>query len=203
MADLLTNNILTLMPSINECRLTLETGVPLSTTSTTTTEDSGGYTGTTQVGAKRFLWNYSNRVRRPMYVKDTADTWSYTTNTWRVANGATAPLNCVEYITGDATILVEASLVWMATIVNNSARGAFSGIGLDSSTNAPVGRFGQLYNTDGTSQQALAAGAFYSGHPGLGYHYLAWMEKGADGTCSFHGDTGGTDQCGVGAWLAA
>ena len=27
MADLLTNNILTLMPSINECRLTLETGV--------------------------------------------------------------------------------------------------------------------------------------------------------------------------------
>jgi hypothetical protein len=35
MADLLTNNILTLMPSINECRLTLETGVPVSTTDQT------------------------------------------------------------------------------------------------------------------------------------------------------------------------
>src|SRR5690349_4057044 len=47
MADLLTNNILTLMPSINECRLTLETGVPVSTTDQTgkTTVYLTPYTG--------------------------------------------------------------------------------------------------------------------------------------------------------------
>jgi|SRR5689334_4207846 len=300
MADLLTNNILTLMPSINECRLTLETGVPVSTTdqtgkttvyltpytgnrlalfngtswglyslaadkslalgtltsgknydvfaydssgtvtlelsaawtndttradalttqdgilvksgaltrrylgtlrttSTTTTEDSGGYTGTTQVGAKRFLWNYSNRVRRPLFVKDTTNTWSYTTNTVRVANGATAPLNCVEYVTGDASLTVQAAFYALVGLSGNSARGARTGIGLDSSTTIS-GFSVESYVTSATPINAASVNT-YGGSPGLGYHFLSMLEAGSDGTCVFIGDNAGTCQSGLTAFI--
>jgi hypothetical protein len=174
----------------------------IRTTSTTETADSGGYTGTTQVGAKRFLYNYYNRVRRPLKVIDTVDSYSYTTNTWRVANGATGPLNCVEYVTGYAATALDVRLMWQVNSFNNSARGAMAGLGLDSTSAAPVGFHGEVYNT-GTAQIVLPGSAFYVGAPGLGYHYFSWMEKGADGTCTFYGDNAGSDQCGIAAWIEA
>lgn len=51
------------------------------TTSTTTTEDSK---------QKRNVWNVCNKRLRPTQVKDTTDSWNYTTNTIRVANNSTA-----------------------------------------------------------------------------------------------------------------
>lgn len=71
----------------------------IRTTGTTTTEDSHGGV-TTQVGGKRFVWNLYHRVPRPLRVIDTANTWTYTGNSWQIANGATGPLNCVEFVVG-------------------------------------------------------------------------------------------------------
>ncbi len=170
----------------------------IRTTSTTTTEDSGGYTGTTQVGGKRFVWNYYNRVIRPIKVIDLTDSWAYTTDTIRQANGATG--NKVEYVTGDATIMVEATVCASAALASNSANGGKAGVGLDS-TSTFAGLVGQIYNSSG-STLALPIVSTYRGNPGLGYHFLSWNEKGADVSCTFTGDNGGnSSQAGLTAWI--
>src|SRR6185369_10519211 len=54
----------------------------IRTTGTTTTEDSA---------AKRFVWNAHNQVPRTLKnATETADSWNYTTATWRQANANAA-----------------------------------------------------------------------------------------------------------------
>lgn len=158
------------------------------TTSTTTTEDSMGGV-TTQVGGKRFLWNAQQRVRRPLLVLDTADSWAYGTNTWRVQNGATAPNNCVEVLAGLAQGAVEAENRGVVYVASNVSAAAMVGIGLNSSS-APSGLVQPVYYAAATPLYSpISAG--YRGMLPLGYSYLARLEKGADGTSTFRGDDGG------------
>ena len=158
----------------------------IRTTSTTTTEDSGGGT-TTQVGGKRFVWNYHNRVRRALRVIDTTDSWSYTTNTWRQANGASG--NKVEYVLGVNEVDVEARVLSCIAVISTVGRSANAGVGVDS-TSSPTGLRGAAYiNNAGGGFLTMAAE--YRDYPGLGYHFLAWLEKGPDGTGNFKGDDAG------------
>lgn len=156
------------------------------TTSTTTTEDSAGGT-TTQVGGKRFLWNYYNRTPRPMLVKDTTASWSYTTGTIRQGNAAAG--NKVEYVVGIAEDMIESTLHGMILAKSNSARAASIGIGLDSTT-AYSGFGAAMYNV-GTANYQWTSEAHYRYLPAIGYHYLAWCELGADGTSTFYGSSDG------------
>jgi hypothetical protein len=48
--------------------------------------------------AKRYVWNYYNRVRAPVLKFDSTDSWSYTSTTIRQANGAAA--NQVDIVVG-------------------------------------------------------------------------------------------------------
>ena len=159
------------------------------TTSTTTTEDSAGGT-TTQVGGKRFLWNAYNRVSRPISVIDTTDSWSYATDTVRQANAASG--NKVEMVVGLSTEAVSANVGTMLYCLNNSARAAKVGIGVDSTTAFSGLRQGG-YNTSFNGCY-FAMSASYVGFPGIGYHYLAWLEKGSDGTSAFLGDNAADGQ---------
>ncbi len=153
----------------------------IRTTGTATTEDSL---------AKGFVWNENNRVARPLSIIETTNTWNYTTDTIRQANGATG--NKVEYVTGDATLAVEVVVCATAYVASNSARAAKVGVGVDSTTT-----FSGM--VQGGYVQA-AAGSYvgltgtYKGYPGLGYHYLSWNEKGPDGTAVWVGDNGGDSQ---------
>jgi hypothetical protein len=155
----------------------------IRTTSTTETADSGGG-GTSQVGGKRFVWNRDNQVRRSLSVIDTTDSWSYGTDTVRQANGAAG--NKVEYVTGDAALHVEASVLVTAGLISTSARSAKSGVGIDS-TSAFSGLVSAGYIT-GSATAFIPLTGHYAGYPGLGYHYVSWNEKGADGTSTFLGD---------------
>lgn len=155
------------------------------TTSTTTTEDSGGGS-TTQVGGKRFLFNAYNRVRRWLRVIDTANSWGYNTDTWRVANGATAPSNCVEWLDGLGDLVIEAVLVGNVNLLGLRSRPARVGIGLDAAT--PSGLVGDCYTGNAGTNITNSAAARYSGTPGLGYHDARWLERGSDASCSFIGD---------------
>lgn len=153
----------------------------IRTTSTTTTEDSL---------TKRFVWNLYNRTPRHLLVTETADTWSYLTNTVRQANGNAA--NKVEYVVGLSLERVEAKVLASCALTGNSTLGAKVGVGVDSTT--------ALSNIRQVGYNSNAGGLFgpiggsYVGFPGIGYHYLAWLEKGADGTtCTFLGDDGGND----------
>lgn len=158
----------------------------IRTTGTTTTEDSGGGS-TTQVGGKRYVWNAFNQVPRPLRLIDTADSWSYTTGTWRVWNGATSPLNAVEYVVGDAAVLIDAELYGGAFLQSNSARGPKIGIGVDS-TSSPSGIRGGAYGGDTGFGQTHVMTSRYLNYPGLGYHVLNALEYGGDGSCTFVGD---------------
>lgn len=146
----------------------------IRTTGTTTTEDSA---------TKRFVWNASNRVWRHLLATDSTDSWTYSSLTWRQARASSA--NQVEYVCGLAGDAVAVALVTSVRV--NSFVSARVGIGLDSTT-APTGLSSWKYSANETGGSPHAR---YGGIPGLGYHYLAWLEKSDGGTTTFYGDSAG------------
>ena len=166
------------------------------TISTTATADSGGGTSS-QTGGQRFLWNLYNRRPRYMSVIDTTNTWTYTTNAWRQANGAAG--NKCEYVCGEAEDSVSANVLQIVDIFssNNVGPFAFSGVGVDA-TNARSGLASDVFNNVNLSTVQFTVDttltAFYNGIPGLGYHFLAWLENGGGSPAglTFYGDNGDT-----------
>ncbi len=149
------------------------------TTSTTQTEDSGGG-ATTQVGGKRFLWNYYNRISRSLAWFDSAF-YTYATDTWRQQNAATG--NKVEFVRG-----LNEDPVWLEhkealSNASNSTRGSMVSVGVDSTT-TPITNVGGGYISTGSAFE-INMSAVYNGFPGIGYHFLAGLEKGGDGTSRF------------------
>lgn len=150
--------------------------------------------------ANRLLWNYYNRVPRPMEVKDTTNTWAYSTATIRQANGAvTNQLAMVRGVEEDA-----ATAVVTAHLANDdlTARAVAIGVGVDSTT--VFSGESRQFITYNTSQTAVPNASYY-GFPGLGYHFLAWLERGAGaGTQTWSGDNGGAlAQSGIAGWVMA
>lgn len=143
------------------------------TTATTTTEDSL---------TNRYLWNFYNRVMRPMERYDATATWTYTTATYRQANGSTS--NQLNYVCGVAEDAVEATV--QSNAQNSSVAVSIqTGVGVDStsvvnglSPRTEIINNGQLYCVQ----------SFYRGIPGVGRHYLAWLEwSEATGTTTWSG----------------
>ncbi len=160
------------------------------TTSTTTTEDSR---------LKRFVYNGYNQIMRELVVIDTTDSWSYTTNTIRQANGSAA--NLVEFVSGRASQFIRVRISAVVFLFGNSASAAKVGVGVDSTTTfsgVVQGGYNSLNAAGLTGGLYSSIGADYVGQPGLGYHFLSWNEKGGDGTSTFLGDNGGDgQQCGL------
>lgn len=152
------------------------------TTSTTTTEDS--YGGASQAGGKRFLWNLYNQVPRTLGVKDTTDSWTYATATWRQANNATG--NKVEYVCGLNLTPVRAVAYGCAEIGGSSA--GCSGVGIDATNANSALIFVENAINTGAGRSVIPAS--YVGYPGLGYHYVAWLEYTRSGTVQYDGDLG-------------
>jgi hypothetical protein len=147
----------------------------IRTTGTTTTEDSG---------AKRFVWNRYNRVLRPMKnAAETANSWTYgTANTMRQANSNAA--NQLDYVVGDNDLFVDAAV---AASAFNSSGTVVLGVGVDS-TSVQSAQAYPLSNP--VSPDVLVA--LYRGYPGIGRHFLAWLEGQASGTTTFYGDNNST-----------
>lgn len=134
---------------------------------------------------KRFLCNAQNRLPRPVLATDTTDNWTYTTNTLRQANASAT--NQIEYLETLAGMPVEATV--FAQCFNATSSRALVDIGVDSTS---VGS-AQFLNGGGAIPGNSFSGlqAKYMGFPGLGYHYLAWLEKSqATGTQNWYGDDG-------------
>lgn len=145
--------------------------------------------------AKRFVWNAYHRVRRPMRVVETTNTWTYTTATWRQANAAAGnQLALVCGIAGDSVFVVAQA---------NSQQGAatvrVTGIGADSTA-----AYAGITGTTGTTTSSQTT-AYLSTIPAEGYHYYAWLEYSvANDTTTWLGDDGSTvTQSGIaGEWMA-
>jgi len=150
----------------------------IRTTSTTATESSA---------AKRFVWNASNRVGRRLLRQTGTANWTYaTTATWRQANADTA--NKVEFVLGLGDPPVVATVKCLAS--HSTGQNTPIGLGLDSTTANSADLFGAYSNTAGSSLSSPLA--IYRGYPGIGYHYLAWIERvTVSATATFYGFSSG------------
>lgn len=173
--------------------LTLQDGVLVKTGATTRRylgtvyiNSSGGQTNDALL--KRYLWNYYHRVPRVMRVRETTDSWNYTTATWRQARASTA--NQVEFVIGVAEEPLTAEVLAFAS---NSSAGpnVRVGIGLDSTTAFQDGCLIPSTGLAAGSSDLYPVQASLKTYPAAGRHYAAWLEySGAAGTTTWYGDDG-------------
>lgn len=145
---------------------------------------SDGSAQINDTAAKRHVWNTYNRALRPMNVVDTTDSWNYTLAAFQQANANAA--NQLDYVVGLAEEAVTARVLVTAT--NGGSVRVTAGIGIDSA----VANSAQIYGggAGGTPSVSLA---HYAGQPGIGRHYLAWLEwSTASGTTTWYGDNAAT-----------
>lgn len=136
--------------------------------------------------AKRYLWNYYHRALRPMKVVEATNSWTYSTAAFRQANGAAG--NQLDMVIGVSEDAVHAVALHSA-LSNASGYNIATGIGVDSTTVNSAVRGSLLAGTGGK----ISGAAEYVGLPGVGRHYLAWLEYGGGAdTQTWSGDEGGS-----------
>lgn len=149
---------------------------------------------TTSVGqssdtqTQRFIWNFYNRVPKPLSIKETTASWTYTSTSWRYARGQTT--NRVEFVVGYPDSFLALHL---HTEVTHSSAGSGGMCALsydDNSTyrSPPYGsNIVAVSRVSSASQRAYGRSAI-SGYAGIGYHYVAWLEALlGTGTVTFFG----------------
>jgi len=142
--------------------------------------------------AKRYVWNYYNRIARAITRIDTTVNWIYSTATFRQANGSTA--NQLDFVIGVSEDLVVAMVASRAVNSTATARNIETGIGLDGTTNNST----LWQNQATTSSLAANATAMYSATIAVGRHFLTWLEKGSGADSqTWAGTAGGVCQSGI------
>lgn len=151
------------------------------TTATTTTEDSA---------LRRYLWNYYNRVVRPLSCTDTTNSWAYSVATWQAANASAVDgVGRFACVVGWAEDSISAINVASA-LLDNANVAMNVGIGIDSIT-APSGMMGSA-QASASNQKHSAVGS-YSGILSAGVHYISRLEAGSGTTITtWYGDNGST-----------
>jgi hypothetical protein len=172
--------------------ITLQDGVYVKSGSTTR-RYIGTYRTTAVAGqtedsaAKRFLWNYYNRVQRAIRVLESTDSWTYTTATYRQGNNAVT--NQVAVVVGVAAVRLSLRLSVMAANTNAGV-GTTVSIGEDSATTPASGVLMSLVDAP-VANLRYALVAVLDRAPAIGYHYYTWMEYSlAVGTTTWYGDAG-------------
>lgn len=134
------------------------------------------------------VWNAYNRVPVFAASKDSTDSWTYGTTTWRSANNNNN--NRVTAVFGLNEDEVSVAYNAFGTWDNDSA---LIGVGLDV-TNAYTGSPGYIGSAyvNGTTLVTTNGSVVgsYGGQPGLGQHFFQATEYGVSGTTTFYGDNG-------------
>ena len=137
---------------------------------------------------KRYIWNYYNRSRRTLRAVDATATWTYTTASYRQANGASA--NQIDVVVGVAEPMLTVQINAMATNSTGGGTPFSVAIGQDSTTAAMAGQQIQEAITNGAGTNFPLA-AYASFFPAVGRHFYAWLEiSTAAGTTTWSGTTG-------------
>lgn len=145
--------------------------------------------------ALRHVWNTYNRVDRTMLALD-GTSYNYAVFAWRQANASSS--NQLDYIVGLQEDPVFARVETMAAATLTTSR-AQVGIGIDSTTIDSSQMAAPIYFPVNNSGWSGAYFGFcqYHGFPGLGRHYLAWLEfMNGSGSVNFQNLIGGTNQNG-------
>ncbi len=120
--------------------------------------------------ARRFLWNYTNRVLRKMKVIESTTTWAYTSAAWRGMHNTLS--NRLQFVCGVAEDSILAKV--LGFLVSTSASG-YVGIGEDAiSTNGADVMAGTFVSNDNPLHAEYAKLL-------SGYHFLQALEYGGSG----------------------
>lgn len=151
------------------------------TQTTSTTEDSA---------ARRYLWNYYNRVSRRMIARDTTSSWTYAVaSTFRAADANTTDgQGRFSFVIGVSEDPVEAVHGKLAS--SASAQNVVAGIALDATnTNHALPFSG--FQVPTSALIAFGVGT-YKNYPGIGQHFLQAVEwVGTTTAVTFYGAQGG------------
>jgi hypothetical protein len=133
---------------------------------------------------KRFIGNSYNRVPRALRRSDPADNWPWSTNSYRQQNNNAA--NKVEVLRGFDVEPVDITMVATMFTSDTLITGYF-GIGVDVTNAKDLSCIGGMINA--ISTYSTPGTCHYCASPGLGYHALNMVEKGAgSGTQTWYGD---------------
>ncbi len=132
---------------------------------------------------KRHVKNFYNRVARPMRRNEDTDQWTYAAAAWQQANAAGA--NQLDFL-----VDIDDEEVFARVIANSdhtSKNERFVGIGLDSTSVVAANSLRSILEIAANS--AIQQIAEYRDFPGVGRHYLSWLEYShASGTGTWLGD---------------
>jgi hypothetical protein len=137
--------------------------------------------------AKFDLWNVDNRVIFAFSVVTPTNTWNYTTNAWRQAQGSANYQ--VDVVAGELGSVLLASLFIASSNSTLLTTERAVAIGFDSTTVA-TGIYSQV---DSGNNVRSAHAAAYAAIVPIGRHFSAWLERSeAASTTTWYGDDGGT-----------
>jgi hypothetical protein len=132
------------------------------------------------------VWNAYNRVDFASICRDSTDSWTYSTATFRAANGNNN--NRITFVRGLNEEM--ASAAYHAVGINSSSAEIRNGVGLD--VTDAVTQHASLGGGAQSSTKTPMTG-MYGGYPGLGQHFFQAIEwSTATGTTTWYGDNGAT-----------
>lgn len=141
--------------------------------------------------SRRYVWNMYNRVIRPLRAYDATDSWTYSTASWRSANGFTGKT----YGTGRCGVIAGISEDHLDISVNSLAYSnalssieCASGIGLNKTDT----NLAQIYGGYTGRDITRSIPAYYKGIVPLGHTYVQRLEINAATSITWYGDAGVT-----------
>jgi len=135
-----------------------------------------GASTTEQSNAKKYVWNYYNRVDDVSGQGDSSGSWTQgTPDVWHPMNGGSANYKH-EFVVGFSEDVIEAYV--LAQVQGSGTR---LGIGLDR-TDVGVG----VPGASGAGSVTTTTSAVYRGWPGIGYHYFNVLQGSYNGTALYY-----------------
>jgi hypothetical protein len=159
--------------------ITLQNGVYVRSAATTR-RYLGSFRTTTVSGqtedslARRFVWNYYNRVPRVLRRLETTATWTYTTATIRQANGAAA--NQVDVVVGVAGEAYLEAMLYVDSYNASAGIARSAGFGEDSTTAYMATQIASGITAGYPATTDFAHVAAIRHYPAIGRHFYAWLE---------------------------
>lgn len=145
--------------------------------------------------AKRYVWNYYNRVQRSLCLQETTGSWTYTSAAWRQAR-ATAT-NQVDAVFGVAETLL--TLTASSTSSNSAGSACLTSIGQDS-TSTPMSGIGGWMQAGGAGVPNTTT-FMVTLYPAVGRHFFTWLEYAQANTCTFYGSNVLSNMGGLLGWI--
>ena len=124
---------------------------------------------------KRYVWNYYNRVMRPMQITEATGSWTYSTTAVRMANGNSA--NQLDFVLGVSEDSVRLFSVCAVSNSTATVRTVYNGMGIDTTT--ALSGMANPCPTPPASGTLVSYSCLITTVLAAGRHYVAWLEYGA------------------------